>query len=174
MDSIGFAYDLGSEYVVIHPGRLSQFIGGVRDLSWQYTAEFLEEAGIFCADHGITPLVENIFPPYFLFTDPEEIEEYFREAAPANLRFVCDFAHANISGNLMPLLERVADYVAYVHLSGNNGEKDEHLPIDEGNVKWREGLNLLFEAGFDGPIVVENYTLEDVHRSLEALKIFLS
>ncbi len=173
MDSISFAHDLGSEYVVIHPGRSSHFIKGGRDLSWRYTAKFLERAAIFCADHGIIPLLENIFPPYFLLCDPNEIDGYFRGGAPKNLRFVCDFGHANISGNLLPLLEKVGDYVGYIHLSGNHGERDEHLPIDEGNVRWREGLNLLFKVGFDGPIIVENYDIEDVHRSLEALKEFL-
>lgn len=173
MDSIGYALDLDAEYVVIHPGRSSHFIKGGRDLSWRFTAEFLEDVGVFCADHEITPLVENIFPPNFLFCDPDEIEGYLREKAPANLRFVCDFGHANISHSLVPLLERVADCVDYVHLSGNHGERDEHLPIDEGDVKWREGLNLLFKAKFDGPIIVENYNIEDVHRSLGALEQFL-
>jgi len=173
MDSIRLAHDLGSEYVIIHPGRSARFLRDVGDLCWRYTAEFLEYAGVFCADHGITPLVENIFPPYFLFHDPDEIERYFSKEAPENLRLVCDFAHANVSGNLLPLVEKVAEYVGYIHLSGNYGQKDEHLPIDEGTVQWREGLNILFEAGFNSPIILENYNIGDVRRSLEALKSFL-
>jgi len=173
MDSLSFAHDLGSEHAVIHPGVSSFFVKGVDELCWRYTAEFLERACLFCGDHGIVPLVENIFPPYFLFYDTDHISEYFHEEAPENLRMVCDFAHANICGNLMPLLEKVADYVGYVHLSGNHGEKDEHLPIDEGNVNWRQGLDVLLKAGFDATIIVENQSLGDVHKSLESLRSFI-
>jgi len=173
LESLGFAHDLGSEYAVIHPGTSPFFVKGVDKLCWRYTAEFLERASLFCADHAITPLLENIFPPYFLFHDADHIEEYFHEEAPENLRLACDFAHANICGNLLPLLEKVADCVGYVHLSGNHGEKDEHLPIDEGNVDWRRGLDVLLKAGFDAPIIVENQTIGDVHKSLESLKSFI-
>lgn len=173
IDSIQFASEIGSEHVVIHPGRSSHFVKGTSELCWSYTADFLKRAADFCADRGITPLLENIFPPYFLFHDPDEIERYFREDAPENLRFVCDFGHANVTGNLLPLVEKTAGYIEYVHLSGNHGEKDEHLPIDEGNVKWKEGLDVLFEAGFDGTIIVENYNLDDAYTSLETLRSFV-
>lgn len=173
MDSIGFAHDLGSDFVVIHPGRSSYFVESAGDLCWRYTAEFIERAAIFCADHGITPLIENIFPPYFLFYDEKQIEEYFRGEAPRNLRLACDFAHANVTGNLLPLVENVVDYLSYVHLSGNHGERDEHLVLGEGNVKWKEGLTILFKAGFDGPMIVENRSLDDAHKSLDRLKMFM-
>lgn len=173
IDSIQYAYKIGSEYVVIHPGRSSFFVKGTSELCWSFTAEFLKRASDLCADRGITPLVENIFPPYFLFYDPDDIERYFREEAPGNLRLVCDFGHANVTGNLLPLLEKAADYVEYIHLSGNYGEKDDHLPLDEGNVLWKEGLDVLFRAGFDGTIIMENYNLDDAHTSLDALRKFL-
>lgn len=173
MDSLSLAHDLGSEYAVIHPGVSSFFVEGVDELCWRYTAEFLERACLFCEDNGVKPLVENIFPPYFLFYDTDHIDRYFHEDAPGNLRLVCDFAHANICGNLLPLLEKVAEYVGYVHLSGNHGEKDEHLPIDEGNVNWRQGLDLLLKVGFDAPIIMENRSLDDVKKSLESLNSFI-
>lgn len=61
-----------------------------------------------------------------------------------------DLGHANTNGDVEPFLS--LENISYYHLSDNNGEKDQHLSLGEGNLN----LNLL--KGIDNVIIeLNNY-----------------
>ena len=90
-------------------------------------------------------LIENLFPSLSrrssLFCDLKEISE-FMQLVPKSVGLLLDLGHLNISSNLLKFdrekfinkyLEFFGDRLSEVHISENNGLKDEHLALKKGS-----------------------------------------
>jgi sugar phosphate isomerase/epimerase len=58
-----------------------------------------------------------------------------------------DIGHAHCYSNTPVLnwIEKLGTRIAYVHLHDNDGTGDQHLPIGEGNIPFKEVFNALNE-----------------------------
>ncbi len=108
-----------------------------------------------CKSHGVSVMAENT-PG--LFSRPSVLGYVFRKVP--KLLFHLDIAHANIAKkNQTPfILKRLSKKLAHVHVSGNHGTHDEHLPIEKGNINWTAMLGTLKKSGYDGTITLEVFT----------------
>ena len=92
-------------------------------------------------------LIENLFPSIArkssLFCDIQEVKE-FMNLVPPSVGLLLDLGHLNISSNILKFdrdsfideyLELFGNRLLEVHISENNGFKDEHLPIK--NSSWQ-------------------------------------
>jgi sugar phosphate isomerase/epimerase len=106
-------------------------------------------------ENGVLLAVENLFPDAegrqtSLNGTPEEFEEMM-DAMPRDVGVLLDLGHLNISAAhngfdkyayIDRLLSLYGDRLFEVHLSANNGLKDEHLPVAEGD--WQLDVLRLF------------------------------
>lgn len=73
-----------------------------------------------------------------------------------NLRFNFDTANLfAIKENLMISLLRLGNYIDYIHLSDNSGNRIEHLVPGEGNIRWEFFFKTLHKIGFSGHIALD-------------------
>ena len=77
---------------------------------------------------------------------------YFCDAvARDNLRFNLDTANQFVmKDNLSLSLRRLADFIDYIHISDNRGQKVEHLPPGDGNIHWESFFETLDVINFKG------------------------
>ncbi|MEQ8667385.1 MAG: TIM barrel protein [Rhodospirillales bacterium] len=94
---------------------------------------------------GVHFLVENLFPSpkkrHSLFCSLDEIRE-FMARVPKSVGLLFDLGHMNVSSNIMGFdrqafldayLEEFGDRLIEVHISENEGLKDEHLAVRKGS-----------------------------------------
>lgn len=82
---------------------------------------------------------------------------YFAEALNRpNLRFNFDVANLfALKENLSLTLLRLIDYIDYIHVSDNGGEKVEHLAIGEGKISWTDFFRMLKRINFKGHLGID-------------------
>ncbi len=140
------------------------------------------------AELGIDLLVENnvVSPQYiqlrgvdpFLMTTAAEIKSVLDTVAAPNLHLLLDVGHARVSATALgydaaDFVEKVRPYVKALHLSDNNGQEDQNLPVQEDSWFWPhlKGLGAV-------DAVLEAYSIDDAtiqaqicltRRKLEAL-----
>jgi len=90
-----------------------------------------------------------------LGNSPEEFLHFFEKINSPFLKFCFDYGHANLTGNIFEFIEKLYKYFGIVHISDNNGDKDEHLHYKDGNIKWDKVLYFTLKKGFYGPYIIE-------------------
>lgn len=63
--------------------------------------------------------------------------------------------------------------IALLHLHDNHGERDEHLPIGQGNFPFPAYFNLLKDYRHEMTYTLECHSLPDAEKTLRALRRFL-
>ncbi len=93
-------------------------------------------------------------------------------------KFCLDIGHLNVAMNrgefkmnIKEFLDKVNPKLVSIHAHNNYGEKDEHNSIEDGNLDWKEILNLLKESSLK-KIVIENRNKEDAIKTKTALENF--
>lgn len=128
-------------------------------------------------------LVENLFPSpkkrHSLFCTIEEIKEFMNQV-PESVGVLLDLGHLNVSSVIMEFdrdnfldeyLQLFSDRLIEVHVSENQGLKDEHLAVKEGS--WQlEAIRRIHDAknaeGTPRVYCVEarNASVAELHNSL--------
>lgn len=105
--------------------------------------------------HGLKVMAENT-PD--MFSDPAVLTHIFKKVPGLWLHL--DIAHANIAPkNRTPvIMQKLSKKLAHIHISGNHGKHDEHLPIGKGNIDWSRMLGTVKKAGYDSTISLEVFT----------------
>jgi len=98
----------------------------------------LKEIVGFARKYRIEIGLENSWKESLVIT-PSEILKMVKLVP--GLKIVLDVGHANAAG-LDPIkyfeFEKVRKYLSAVHVHDNKGNLDEHLPIEKGNIKFKE------------------------------------
>lgn len=152
--SILLASKIGASHVVLHTGwcadpSFSKEIGRAR------ARKSLEELVAFNKDFNQLLLVENIGSnAASLFTESQFIE--FLDGFPAEVGYVVDVGHAHINGwNIETLLGALGDRLHALHIHDNDGLRDRHAPLGEGNIDWSMVLKAAKATGRDLSHVLE-------------------
>ena len=93
-----------------------------------------------------------------LFSNPAVLDRIFGKVPGLLLHL--DIAHANIAPrNRTPaIMKKLSKKLTHIHISGNHGKQDEHLPIGKGNIDWKAMLGAVKRAGYDDTISLEVFT----------------
>jgi sugar phosphate isomerase/epimerase len=152
-DAMQLCEAAGSNVYGIHAGYLARATAGedgmfnFADQEASYE-DSLERATIFVNEmnsgfmgKGVTFLIENLFPgrsrKTSLFCSLDEIRD-FMSKVPDSVGLLLDLGHLNISSTIMGFdrktfledyLDEFGERVHEVHISENNGLKDEHLHL---------------------------------------------
>lgn len=66
-----------------------------------------------------------------------------------------DLGHAHLEGDVLEVVETVAEHIVTVDVHDNRGRGDDHLVPFEGTVDWAGALTGLQKVGYDGPLMLE-------------------
>jgi sugar phosphate isomerase/epimerase len=157
--------------VVFHPGYDKWRYGETRDRwlaesipLWQEMVERSEESNCIIA-------VENIFEE-----EPSTLLDLLTCVDSPRLRHCFDMGHWNLfhKVGLEDWFSALGPFMAETHIHDNHGQKDEHLPLGEGNLDSRLIFSLLERYAPDAVRTIEAHTRERLERALIALDQILS
>ncbi len=165
--SIRFSSELEARCLVVHPGWTTATDRFMKGRAWELNLRSLRWLLRYAEEYGVDMLIENVpdSMPYLLVS-AEDFELLYEELEQP-MGMVLDVAHANLNGEIAEFVRRFRDRIRHVHVSDNDGEADQHLPIGDGVIDWERVMALLRGSRFSGWVVVESYS--DVRRSLDAL-----
>ncbi|MDD1742237.1 MAG: sugar phosphate isomerase/epimerase [Methanotrichaceae archaeon] len=153
---------------VVHPGHLSPLGMQMPDKAWSQNILGIQEICDHAAESNMKIAVENMVNmPALLGRRPEEILGILETVDRENVGFIFDVGHANTNKNIDKFLE-LRHLIIHAHIHDNHGERDEHLPVGNGTVPWREVIEAL--STYNGRMVTEARTLEEGQRSLTRLR----
>ena len=145
-ETINFAVEIDAKAITTHPGLIHRFDERVRAYGVKHAIETLTKANDYAMERGIKFSVENMPNRYAYFCNSAEEHNFFIDECGSYA--TVDTGHANTTDDVKSFFKMKK--IAYYHLNDNNGEKDEHLPLGDGNFD----LNLL--NGVDKGIIELN------------------
>jgi sugar phosphate isomerase/epimerase len=155
--SLECAAEMGASKVVLHPGRVSGMGLHMVDVVRRYAMEALQAIAAEAQRLALPLCLENMFPGYGAFFEPEEFEVLFRTLP--SLQLTCDIAHAHIGtrreARPLAFLKRFAARIGHLHLSDNSGRGDEHLPLGKGSLRLKRIAEALAAIGYDDTLTLE-------------------
>ena len=157
-ETVDMAVKVGAKAITVHPGLIHRLEDRVREMGKNYSIETLNAANQYAAESGIILSVENMPHRYAYFCNTALEHSYFMEQC--GCQATVDVGHANTNGDIKPFLG--LKNICYYHLSDNNGEKDQHLSLGEGNID----LKLL--SRIDN-VIIELNNYQNVLKSREIL-----
>lgn len=179
LGSARLAHELGSEIVVVHPGRrTTRYINDSTYIA--YAVKSLKIVAGEAQDYGVTICVENMENnPRQFAVKPEVILSIVREVDHPNVKITFDVAHANTYIDPIEYFRRIREYVAHVHLSNNFGQKTPrvHMPLYKGSIDMYTLLRTFYEYGYRGRLVIEGgsyeNTVESVAKNVDYLRVVI-
>ncbi len=82
-----------------------------------------------------------------ILKSPEDLNYAVKDLENIGITF--DTGHANTIKSPKEFFNELYK-VWNIHIHDNKGDKDDHLPLGEGNINWEEFLNLLKEDNYQG------------------------
>jgi sugar phosphate isomerase/epimerase len=163
------ASDLGAEKVVVHPGYIDGMAVHVLGHAMALVMEGLEKFWLRATQLGMPLCIENMFPRVGPFVEPDDFEPIF--ASFPQMKLVLDTGHANIGDHtgrrVIDFIDRFGDRLFHLHVSDNNGRKDDHQPVGHGNIRFKAVARALRRVGYDGTLTLEIF-VEDRSELVES------
>ena len=158
---------LGAKYYTFH--GIARFKRTFRE-DFPRVAAKTQEIADFCAKYGVTLAYENV--EWAFYNHPGVFRE-LKKGCP-QLKGVLDIKQARVSGyDWREYLEEMAGSLAHVHVS-DIGEDGKMCLPGAGIFDFDELFSRLCDAGFSGPLLIENYggdygTFDELRRAGEFL-----
>jgi sugar phosphate isomerase/epimerase len=155
--SLEVAAGLGAKKVVLHPSTAGGMGAFVLDTVKGYAFAFLSEMVDAARCLDVTICLENMFVRNRLGVEPEDFEEIFK--AFPSLKLTLDTGHANIHDHrgrrLKALVNRFGPRIGHLHVSDNQGTRDDHLAVGQGTIRFADLVMRLKDAGYDDTVTLE-------------------
>ena len=171
--AIGLCAGLGGEVLIIHTGDYTYDLpkGATKtrgmNIQWDNNIESLKEIYHYAGERGITLCLENL-----AFNNIDQSFEdllEIRAAVGDGVKFTLDVGHArlNAEGGVEKGIELLGDNIRHIHFTDNNGAKDDHFPIGDGNFEYSGFMD--FIKDFQHVVTLEVVSVgndpEDILRS---------
>lgn len=145
-----------------------------KDLNWKnYWDQMVETYREACDIASEYNLTYQMHPALGVLSATTDAFLYFHDAVGRdNLRFNFDTANQYfLKDNLQLSLRRLADYIDYIHISDNGGNRVEHLAIGDGVIRWEDFFETLDLIKFKGHFGIDIGGAESVVEDLDAAYI---
>ncbi|NIO23131.1 MAG: TIM barrel protein [Candidatus Aenigmarchaeota archaeon] len=117
---------------------------------------------------GVKIVLENSGEYYQFGSNIVEYYKILKEVR--GLKSSISTGHANISGNnVYEYISKCMTEIINLDLHDNHGEKDEHLPLGEGNIDFKSIL-LKLKSREDLTLLIDTYKNDFIERSLSNLR----
>jgi len=173
LDSLEFAKRIGAEILVIHGGNLPgdfpvSLMPEAREMSISSLKKLVKKAEEYEIVLGLENSTRGRNRP--LVKQKEDHISIIEKFNSSNLRIVLDVGHANVYRvPLEDYLKSANPYLCEIHLHNNDGKKDFHQPLSQGEIKMLDILKLAKELELCVPIILEMDTVEDFEKSFDFL-----
>lgn len=149
--SIDFCADIGGKIIVVHTGKytypyppgMTKENNSLKKKQWDYNIESLKNINEYAENKGVTVCLENIG----IDTVDETFEQLLeiRRAVGPSLKFTLDIGHARLysDGGVEKGIKLLGDNIHHIHFTDNDGEKDDHLPIGDGNSDYSNFIDFI-------------------------------
>jgi sugar phosphate isomerase/epimerase len=103
---------------------------------------------------------------------PEPLKRLLGALDSPQARFCFDAGHAHAFGDSAPGLwiDALGDRLGEIHIHDNRGKTDEHLPVGEGSIPFRELFALLRERHLRPILTIEPHSEKHLGLMLESLR----
>ncbi len=146
-----FLHRLGGKILVVHAGERVE--GEEREKLLDFSREGLKELFEYSRGLPLSLAVENSLP-HLLGGQAEDLA-YLLEGLPSGVGLCLDTSHALLGGNLFEIFELFGERIIHTHISDNRGFMDDHLIPEEGLIDWREVIEELGKANYQGVFMLE-------------------
>ena len=174
LESLEFAKKIGAEILVIHGGNLPgdfpvSLMPQARENQISSLRKLINKAKDYEIVLGLENSTRGRNRP--LVKQKEDHLSLIEKFNSPNLRIILDIGHANVFGvPLEDYLRSVDQYLCEIHLHNNDGKKDYHQPLSEGEIDILNLLEIIKESGLSVPIIMEMDSVEDFKKSFDFLK----
>ena len=152
--------ELGGERLVVHPSSGIKE-AAVRELCLAKAYRSLEELLKICEKKKKTLAVENMLAGG-LGDNSEELWKLVNSFSSTYIGICLDTGHINnIGEDLIQATRKFQSRLVTLHVSDNDGSRDEHILPGEGNINWEKFLVTLSQGSYDGPFMYELIKRED-------------
>ena len=162
-DSCELALAMNVRYVVFHSSAFP-FLRGTYLENWAgVCADFYTE---LAQTYGLVICLENSMD-----LNPEPLCALLRGTSDPRVQVCLDIGHAHYAqAPLEQWFDELGEHIGYLHLSDNNGQFDEHLPLGMGTVDWALAQDLWRQLGRSVPMTLEVGGISGAAQSLAFLK----
>ncbi len=169
--SMHYAKDLDAYLWVFHPGSKSGISAFYPGADWKQNQQSIRELHKTAADLKLKIAMENLPEKYnFLMKTPDDFSRFYAETGLEDIGIVLDTGHANLEGQIQPLLQKMPKKIVHVHVSDNHGVTDEHLGLGYGSIDWQQFVKTLKSIGFSGTVLTESvYNAEETLQKVKQL-----
>lgn len=153
-DTIDLAADLGIEWIVLVPGRISPLAPpSVADRT-AWVRESVEALLPHAEARGVRLAIENV--PMASFPDAASLGAFVRGFGSPLVAACYDAANAHFIGESPAEgIHQLADVMRIFHLSDTPRDVWRHDPVGTGTVPFAQAAAALSAVGFDGPCMME-------------------
>jgi sugar phosphate isomerase/epimerase len=117
-----------------------------------YALSSVEHLHAFAKPLGVKVLLENI--PNEIAT-PERLRELIATLHLNDLGVCFDFGHAHVMSSVEQALPLLSKHIYSTHVHDNGQVHDNHLFPGEGNIDWKQAMELLRAAPQVPPVLLE-------------------
>lgn len=153
--------------VVCHPSFDARYYVST-EMQWlenslSFWGDFAERA----ARLNTLLVLENVYE-----STPRQLARLLKGLASPHVRFCLDTGHFNAFSNapLIAWLEELGDFLGEIHLHDNDGSRDGHLPIGEGNFPFTELFAFLRQREPRPILTLEAHSTEHFLRTVATLE----
>jgi sugar phosphate isomerase/epimerase len=168
-EAIRISSDLGIEIITIHPGHKSPLGAYFEDKFIKTNIESIRELDKTQKEYGVILALENMPRMWIsLCHDAKQMKELIEGT---DIKLCFDFGHAYISDTVYEILDLKEDFIN-IHIHDNNGDRDHHLVLGEGNMDIPDILGKL--KGYSGDYIIESTNLATGIKSRDILEKMLN
>lgn len=166
-ETLDIAEYLKVDYVIFH-SQINPYLSlpSLRKLNARQAADYWKEALNKTKYKGII-LLENIFEE-----TPDMLKELLDEIGDERVRVNLDIGHLRLGkAPLIEWVDSLKDHIAYMHVHGNDGKFDTHLPPSDKDIaELAEAL----EANGVNPVLALEYKVNDMESELKRYRQIVS
>ena len=153
MDEIKRALEIAEQipfrFLVQHLGAPNESFS---EKKFEAAMTSIEHLRAFAKPLGVRILLENI--PNEL-SMPDRLVEMIHHAHFDDVGICFDFGHANMMSSVSEAFEILRPHIRSTHVHDNDRLKDSHLWPGQGNINWKEAMELLRSAPQKPPLLLE-------------------
>lgn len=161
--AIDLANKVGSDRLTIHPGW-REMPSVAEEKSYDSLIENLKQIVKFGKEKNVAICLENLDAwGRNLCSSYDDFLKVL--TAVPEIKVTLDIGHTNTADKTpVEFFRAVSDRVLDIHIHDNDGSKDQHKCIGEGNIDYQKVFKTCKDAGYYGPFILELFPYENLKK----------